>query len=112
MTLFILLTLNIIISFLLILLNFIISKKTFQDREKSSPFECGFDPLSFNRIPFSIQFFTISLIFLIFDIEITLLIPVIFLNLNLNLSLIITSLLFILILILGLYLEYREKSID
>jgi len=43
-----------------------------------STFECGFDPISNNHTPFSVYFFIISLIFLIFDTEITLLISSIF----------------------------------
>lgn len=93
-------------------LNFFLSKKTFQDREKSSPFECGFDPISNNRPPFRIHFFLIRLIFLIFDVEITLLIPIIQSIINFNLYAILTSLIFIFILIYGLYTEYIEQSID
>jgi len=94
------------------LINFLISKKIFNDREKSSPFECGFDPLSNSHTPFSIHFFIIRLIFLIFDIEITLLIPLVFLTKNYNYSIIIYSLIFFFILIYGLYIEYLEYSID
>nr|YP_010266086.1 NADH dehydrogenase subunit 3 [Messor structor]UHY95047.1 NADH dehydrogenase subunit 3 [Messor structor] len=94
------------------LLNYLISKKSFSDREKMSPFECGFNPLSLNRLPFSIHFFTISLIFLIFDIEIAILIPLIFHMHIYNLSVIYTSMIFIIILIYGLYMEYLEQSID
>nr|YP_010872959.1 NADH dehydrogenase subunit 3 [Pheidole flavigaster]WGV34158.1 NADH dehydrogenase subunit 3 [Pheidole flavigaster] len=101
------------ISSLMLLLNIFISKKSFKDQEKSSPFECGFDPISLNHLPFSIQFFLISLIFLVFDIELTILIPLTILSsLKFNLAMIICSAMFFLLLILGLYLEYNENSID
>nr|YP_010872881.1 NADH dehydrogenase subunit 3 [Pheidole yeensis]WGV34080.1 NADH dehydrogenase subunit 3 [Pheidole yeensis] len=101
------------ISIFLLLLNIYISKKSFNCQEKSSPFECGFDPMSPNHLPFSIQFFLISLIFLIFDIEITLLIPlVILLSMKFNMFMITCSIFFFLLLILGLYMEYTENSID
>nr|YP_010872907.1 NADH dehydrogenase subunit 3 [Pheidole taipoana]WGV34106.1 NADH dehydrogenase subunit 3 [Pheidole taipoana] len=101
------------LSFFLMLLNIFISKKSFKDQEKSSPFECGFDPISSNHLPFSIQFFLISLIFLIFDIELTLVIPLIILSsLKFNLMMVIYSIMFFFSLIFSLYLEYNENSID
>ena len=101
-----------LLSFILLTINFLLSKKRYKNREKSSPFECGFDPISNTRIPFRIQFFIIRLIFLIFDIEITLLIPLIFLFIKLNLITIFSTFFFICILIIGLYLEYIEESLD
>nr|YP_009648515.1 NADH dehydrogenase subunit 3 [Camponotus concavus]QCE31806.1 NADH dehydrogenase subunit 3 [Camponotus concavus] len=93
-------------------LNIFMSSKLKKNREKMSPFECGFDPISKSRMPFSIQFFLVSLIFLIFDIEITLLIPLVFLMNTFNKMSIFISFLFLIILITGLFIEYLEKSID
>ncbi|KAF3426379.1 hypothetical protein E2986_13442, partial [Frieseomelitta varia] len=45
---------------------------------KKIPLDCGFNPISKFILPFSIIFFLIRLLFLIFDIEITLSIPIIF----------------------------------
>nr|WCH62808.1 NADH dehydrogenase subunit 3 [Dromaeolus sp. ZM-2022] len=101
-----------IISMLMIVMASMLSKKSFSDREKSSPFECGFDPSSSARMPFSLQFFLIAVIFLIFDVEITLIIPFLY---CLKISNLITfSIMFtilILILLLGLYHEWSQGAL-
>nr|UYI30631.1 NADH dehydrogenase subunit 3 [Aquatica sp. q XF-2022] len=102
-----------ILSLLIMTLTSLLSKKTLIDREKSSPFECGFDPKSSARMPFSLQFFLIAMIFLIFDIEITLLLPLV---ITLKISSIITfsmiTSMFITILLLGLYHEWTQGALN
>nr|APX40635.1 NADH dehydrogenase subunit 3 [Colaspidema barbarum] len=101
------------ITLILVILVNLISKKTFSDREKSSPFECGFDPKSSARLPFSLQFFLIAVIFLIFDVEITLLLPTILTITTNNLMHYSTILIFFLmILLLGLYHEWNQGALN
>nr|QNJ33243.1 NADH dehydrogenase subunit 3 [Cnemoplites edulis] len=97
---------------LVVVLN-LISKKTFIDREKSSPFECGFDPKTQARLPFSLQFFLVAVIFLIFDVEITLLMPMIkTLTISSMLSYTFTVLFFLIMLIIGLFHEWNQGALD
>nr|AML25594.1 NADH dehydrogenase subunit 3 [Staphylinidae sp. BMNH 1274640] len=103
----------IIISFIIMLIASTISKKTFMDREKSSPFECGFDPKSYARMPFSLQFFLIAIIFLIFDVEITLLIPfIMILKMSNLISYFFMMTFFLLILLIGLYHEWNQGALN
>nr|YP_010535343.1 NADH dehydrogenase subunit 3 [Morimospasma tuberculatum]UYB77594.1 NADH dehydrogenase subunit 3 [Morimospasma tuberculatum]WEY30152.1 NADH dehydrogenase subunit 3 [Morimospasma sp.] len=102
-----------LINMILISILNLISKKSFSDREKSSPFECGFDPKNPARLPFSLQFFLIAMIFLIFDVEITLLFPLIMtLKISNILNYSTIMIFFLLILISGLLHEWNQGALN
>nr|ANJ70582.1 NADH dehydrogenase subunit 3 [Nebria brevicollis] len=101
-----------LLSMIVMMMANILSKKSFMDREKNSPFECGFDPKNSARIPFSLHFFLIAVIFLIFDVEIALLMPMIMIMKMSNLlSWMLTSFIFIFILLIGLYHEWNQGAL-
>nr|YP_010713137.1 NADH dehydrogenase subunit 3 [Cadrema minor]WDA94016.1 NADH dehydrogenase subunit 3 [Cadrema minor] len=101
------------ITFIVMSLASILSKKAINDREKNSPFECGFDPKSSSRLPFSLHFFLITIIFLIFDVEIALILPMILIiNFSNLLVWTLTSTIFIFILLLGLYHEWNQGMLN
>nr|YP_009731823.1 NADH dehydrogenase subunit 3 [Macrophthalmus pacificus]QHR85461.1 NADH dehydrogenase subunit 3 [Macrophthalmus pacificus] len=104
---------TLLITYVIMTLATILAKKTISDREKNSPYECGFDPKGSARLPFSLRFFLIAVIFLIFDVEITLILPVAStLNLTNIFSWMSTSLIFLLILLLGLYYEWSQGALE
>nr|AMP43826.1 NADH dehydrogenase subunit 3 [Xylomya moiwana] len=101
------------ISSILMILASILSTKTTIDREKASPFECGFDPKSSSRLPFSLRFFLIAIIFLIFDVEIALILPIIpIMNISNLITWNISTIFFIIILLLGLYHEWNQGALN
>nr|ADZ56267.1 NADH dehydrogenase subunit 3 [Bryodema luctuosum luctuosum] len=90
-----------------------LSKKSTNDREKSSPFECGFDPKSSARMPFSLQFFLIAVIFLIFDVEIAMILPIVIIFKTSNIKMwTMATTIFIMILLMGLYYEWNQGALQ
>ena len=77
----------------------VVAFKTGGDKEKGSPFECGFDPSGIRRLPFCIKFFLVRIIFLVFDVEVTLILPLIYANAQ------VTT--FLGVLVAGLLYEWR-----
>src|SRR4051812_17021203 len=43
--------------------------------EKLAPFECGSEPVGSPRVPFSVKFYQVAILFLVFDIESAFLYP-------------------------------------
>ncbi|YP_008238913.1 NADH dehydrogenase subunit 3 (mitochondrion) [Nilaparvata lugens] len=104
------------IMFLLILLmstSFLISKKSIMDINKSSPFECGFSNFSSSRISFSIHFFMIAIIFIMFDIEMAIMLPI-FISMKLMTvkKWFTLSMLICMLILYGLYHEWMNGIIE
>nr|CVK87363.1 NADH dehydrogenase subunit 3 [Placobdella parasitica] len=94
-------------------LSLLLYMRTNKDRHKMSPFECGFDPNSCARIPFSTRFFLLAIIFIVFDIEVVLLMPMpIIMNSTMSFHYIMIFCFFLFILLLGLIHEWNEGSIN
>nr|AZF99003.1 NADH dehydrogenase subunit 3 [Megalodontes cephalotes] len=97
-----------IITMILFFISIFMNMKSFNSREKNSPFECGFDPIKSSRMNFSLQFFMFAMIFLIFDIEISILLPMSLCWKYSNMiNWMISSMSSIIIIILGLYYEWN-----
>jgi NADH:ubiquinone oxidoreductase subunit 3 (subunit A) len=70
------LVISLLLSLLLIGLSFLFhSSPTGSDPEKLSAYECGFDPFDDARNRFDVRFYLVSILFIIFDLEVTFLFP-------------------------------------
>jgi NADH:ubiquinone oxidoreductase subunit 3 (subunit A) len=65
---------TILVSIAIPFASFLLTEKL-PDKEKSSVYECGFSPIYQPGKPFSVRFFIIAILFLVFDLEIVLLFP-------------------------------------
>ena len=63
-----------LISGALLIAPFLVAYKA-PDAEKLSPYECGFDPFDDARMRFDARFYLVSLLFIIFDLEVAFLFP-------------------------------------
>nr|YP_010324826.1 NADH dehydrogenase subunit 3 [Ixodes sinensis]UNO53604.1 NADH dehydrogenase subunit 3 [Ixodes sinensis]UNO53682.1 NADH dehydrogenase subunit 3 [Ixodes sinensis]UNO53708.1 NADH dehydrogenase subunit 3 [Ixodes sinensis] len=102
----------IMIPFFIFIIFFLIFFKGFLNKEKLSPFECGFDPFSLSRIPFSLKFFLIAVIFLIFDIEIVIILPFPLLSFNKNMLFLITFIMINIFVAWGLIYEWKKGMLE
>jgi len=72
--------------------------------EEASAYECGFEPISVNHLPFCMKFFLLAIIFIVFDVEVAFLVPAIYTS-----SIILS---FAFILLLGLVYEYAYGGLS
>jgi len=73
-TIAILLLLALVISCAVFLLSFLFFYQTLND-EKNSIYECGFVPFGDARNKFEVKFYLVSILFIVFDLEIAFLLP-------------------------------------
>nr|YP_006575939.1 NADH dehydrogenase subunit 3 [Celleporella hyalina]AFJ53898.1 NADH dehydrogenase subunit 3 [Celleporella hyalina] len=102
-----------LMSIFYLLLIFFLSNHAVMIRNKNTPFECGYDPKDTARMPFSLRFFLLGIVFLIFDVEVSLLFPlVVSLKYQMSLSMLLGGTIFLLILLFGLFHEWNEGSLS
>lgn len=108
---FIGLLISALLSIIISIASYLLGDKS-PDKEKVSVYECGFDPFHSPGEPFSIRFFLIAILFLVFDLEISYLFPwsVSTNIISLKGQIIVNG--FIIILILGLIYEWLKGGLE
>jgi NADH:ubiquinone oxidoreductase subunit 3 (subunit A) len=95
----------------LLTISFLLSPRK-KDEEFESPYECGFDPFTEAHIPFDVKFYLVSILFIVFDLEISFILPWVVSFEYIGLSGFFSINLFLIILILGYFVEWAKKALD
>ena len=111
---FLVLALALAVAVLLSILMIVTSSGVKNNRvEKSRPFECGFLGIEERRSPFRVHFFLVSLIFLVFDIELVILFPYLCnMVFSVRPQLEFMALVFIVFLTVGLLVEWEKSMLE
>ena len=81
-------------------------------REKDQPYECGIRPTGDARHPFSVHFYMVALIFILFDIEAIFLYPWALVYHDLKVFGFVEMLLYIVILLVGYIYLWKKGALD
>lgn len=81
-------------------------------REKDQPYECGIRPTGDARQPFSVHFYMVALIFILFDIEAIFLYPWALVYHDLKVFGFVEMLLYIVILLVGYIYLWKKGALD
>jgi NADH-quinone oxidoreductase subunit A len=81
-------------------------------REKDQPYECGIVPTGDARHPFSVHFYMVALIFILFDIEAIFLYPWALVYHDLKVFGFVEMLLYIMILLVGYIYLWKKGALD
>jgi NADH-quinone oxidoreductase subunit A len=79
---------------------------------KANPFECGLDQLNPPRVKFSIHFYVIAMLFIIFDVEVAFIYPWAVLFKSLGIPGFIEMSIFILVLLVGLLYAWLRGALE
>ena len=82
------------------------------EREKFLPYECGVDPIGDARDRFSVRFYIVAMLFLVFDVEVVFLFPWAVIYDKLAIFGLVEMLLFIGILVVGYYYAWRKGALE
>jgi NADH:ubiquinone oxidoreductase subunit 3 (subunit A) len=82
------------------------------DLEKLSAYECGFDPFSDSRTRFDVRFYLVSILFIIFDLEIMFFFPWALVLDQIGLFGFFVGLYFLIILTVGFAYEWLMGALD
>ena len=95
----------------LVALSFFVGKRV-KDRVKDSPYECGIAPTGSARERFSVKFYLVGIVFILFDIEAVFLYPWAVVYRELKMFAFVEMLLFIVLVLVGFFYVWKKGALD
>ena len=95
----------------LVALSYFIGKRV-KDRIKDSPYECGIAPTGSARERFSVKFYLVGIVFILFDIEAVFLYPWAVVYRELKMFAFVEMLLFIVLVLVGFFYVWKKGALD
>ncbi len=100
-----------LVSSLIIILPNLLSTKQY-NKDKLEPYECGFQPFDDARSKFDIRFYLVAILFIIFDLEITFLVPWAITLGTIGKIGFFSMMFFLFVLTVGLVYEWKKGALD
>lgn len=85
-------------------------KRNSQSKDKN--FECGIESVGNARIPFSVKYFVVAILFVLFDVEVIFLYPWAINFRELGIEGMIKMVIFMLLLLVGFFYVIKKKALD
>jgi NADH-quinone oxidoreductase subunit A len=95
----------------LVTLSWLLGQRT-RSRQKDTPYECGIAPTGSARDRFSVKFYLVAIVFILFDIEAVFLYPWVVVYRDLRLFGFFEMLLFIVLIVSGFFYIWKKGALD
>jgi NADH-quinone oxidoreductase subunit A len=103
--------LAVLVATALVALSYLIGKRV-KDKVKDSPYECGIAPTGTARERFSVKFYLVAIVFILFDIEAVFLYPWAVVYRELKMFAFVEMLLFIVLILAGFFYIWKKGALD
>ncbi len=82
------------------------------DKQKRSPYECGFPAFEDSRFPFDVRFYLVAILFIIFDLETAFLFPWALALRHISSWGFFAMMLFLFVLVVGFIYEWKKGALE
>ena len=82
------------------------------DKEKLSPYECGFEAFEDSRMKFDVRYYLVAILFIVFDLEIAFLFPWAVVLQSIGTYGLVAMGIFLFILVVGFIYEWKKGALE